>query len=570
MKSNDLRFKNTISKAEKSFQRNVLLSAVFVLLSFFSFSQVTSAIDSTSIKIGEQITFRVEVETDTTNLVVFPEGQTFLPLEMIQSYAIDTTKEDAKYKLIKKYGLTQFDSGAYTIPRQKIVIGTKVFQTDSLRVEVKNIVVDTTKQGLYDIKPFIEVEKSPSQWWKYLVLTLLILSLVGFLLYWFIWRTKPLTKEEKIALLPPYDRAKLALQNLDETNYLQNAELKDYYSELTFIIRKYLDEKVYDRALESTTDELITRLNILKDGNQIDITKDDIRNIETILKRADLVKFAKSAPDVELAKLDRNTIDLEIDQVKEALPEPTEEEKLQDQKYQEIQEQKQKRRKTIITIAIVIGLCIATFVGFGLKYGFGYVKDTIVGNESKELLEGNWVTSDYGFPAITIATPEVLKRENPPIPEEIKAKLQMTVFGFGNVSEALSIKLSTLKISQQEDPANPEAKTEIDLNEVSEKAIQQLEKQGVTNMLVKKEKFVTPNNAEGLKTYGTASLPVENTSNFYDGEYVLLHFTAENVIQEIAITYRKGDVYAKEIAERIINSVELVKEEVAKKEQEEK
>ncbi|WP_452230434.1 hypothetical protein [Lacinutrix sp. MEBiC02404] len=570
MKSNDLRFKNTISKAEKSFQRNVLLSAVFVLLSFFSFSQVTSAIDSTSIKIGEQITFRVEVETDTTNLVVFPEGQTFLPLEMIQSYAIDTTKEDAKYKLIKKYGLTQFDSGAYTIPRQKIVIGTKVFQTDSLRVEVKNIVVDTTKQGLYDIKPFIEVEKSPSQWWKYLVLTLLILSLVGFLLYWFIWRTKPLTKEEKIALLPPYDRAKLALQNLDETNYLQNAELKDYYSELTFIIRKYLDEKVYDRALESTTDELITRLNILKDGNQIDITKDDIRNIETILKRADLVKFAKSAPDVELAKLDRNTIDLEIDQVKEALPEPTEEEKLQDQKYQEIQEQKQKRRKTIITIAIVIGLCIATFVGFGLKYGFGYVKDTIVGNESKELLEGNWVTSDYGFPAITIATPEVLKRENPPIPEEIKAKLQRTVFGFGNVSEALSIKLSTLKISQQEDPANPEAKTEIDLNEVSEKAIQQLEKQGVTNMLVKKEKFVTPNNAEGLKTYGTASLPVENTSNFYDGEYMLLHFTAENVIQEIAITYRKGDVYAKEIAERIINSVELVKEEVAKKEQEEK
>ncbi len=562
----DLRFLNYKIKQSRS----LALSLFFALFSIFSFAQVTSTIDSTSIKIGEQITFRVEVETDTTNLVVFPEGQTFLPLEMIQSYAIDTTKEDAKYKLIKKYGLTQFDSGKYTIPRQKIVIGTKVFNTDSLQVEVKNIVVDTTKQGLYDIKPFIEVDKSPSQWWKYLLLTVLILSAIGFILYWFIWRTKPLTKEEKIALLPPYDRAKLALQNLDETNYLQNAELKDYYSELTFIIRKYLDEKVYDRALESTTDELITRLNILKDGNQIDISKDDIRNIETILKRADLVKFAKSAPDVELAKLDRNTIDLEIDQVKEALPEPTEEEKLQDQKYQEIQEQKQKRKKTIITIAIVVGLCIATFVGFGLKYGFVYVKDTIVGHESKELLEGNWVTSDYGFPAITISTPEVLKRENPPIPEEIKAKLQMTVFRFGNVSQALSVQLSTLKVSPQEGPGSQENKEEIDLNQVSEKAIQQLEKQGVTNLLVKKEKFVTPNNAEGLKTYGTASLPVENTGNFYDGEYVLLHFTAENVIQEIAITYRKGDVYAEAIAERIINSVELVKEEVAKKEQEEK
>lgn len=564
---NRIELKNIINIKVKT---TVFFTFAFLLLPLFITAQVSSTIDSTSIKIGEQITFRVEVETDTTNLVVFPEGQTFLPLEVIDSYVIDTTKKDAKYKLIKKYGLTQFDSGTYTIPRQKIVIGSKVFQTDSLQVEVKSIVVDTTKQGLYDIKPFIEVEKSPSQWWKYLLLTLLILSLVGFLLYWFIWRTKPLSKEEKIALLPPYDRAKLALQNLDETNYLQNAELKDYYSELTFIIRKYLDEKVYDRALESTTDELIARLNILKDANQIDITKDDIRNIETILKRADLVKFAKSAPDVALAKLDRNTIDLEIDQVKEALPEPTEEEKLQDQKYQEIQDQKQKRKKTIITIAIIVGLCIATFVGFGMKYGFGYVKDTIIGHETKELLEGDWVTSDYGFPAITITTPEVLKRENPPIPEEIKAKLQMTVFSFGNVSEALSVQLSTLKVSQQEDPGNPESKVEIDLNEVSEKAIQQLEKQGVTNMLVKKEKFITPNNAEGLKTYGTASLPVANTDNFYDGEYVLLHFTAENVIQEIAITYRKGDVYAEEIAERILDSVELVKEEVAKKEQEEK
>ena len=76
---------------------------------------------------------------------------------------------------------------------------------------------------------------------------------------------------------------------------------------------------MYDRALESTTDELITRLNLLKDGNQIELSKEDIRNIETILKRADLVKFAKSAPDIELAKIDRNTIDIEIDHVKEAL-----------------------------------------------------------------------------------------------------------------------------------------------------------------------------------------------------------------------------------------------------------
>ena len=154
------------------------------------------------------------------------------------------------------------------------------------------------------------------------------LAIVSGLLYWFLWRKKPLTESEKIALLPPYDRAKLAIKKLEESTYLKQAEFKEYYSELTDIIRKYLDEKVYDHAMESTTEELVNRLRLLKEGNQIDLSQETIKNIEDILKRADLVKFAKSAPDVALAELDRQTIDVEIDHVKEVLPEPTEEEKL--------------------------------------------------------------------------------------------------------------------------------------------------------------------------------------------------------------------------------------------------
>ncbi|MGO1585023.1 MAG: hypothetical protein ACTHXJ_03510, partial [Mesonia sp.] len=36
--------------------------------------EVSSGIDSTSIQIGAQIKYKIQVETDTTNLVVFPEG----------------------------------------------------------------------------------------------------------------------------------------------------------------------------------------------------------------------------------------------------------------------------------------------------------------------------------------------------------------------------------------------------------------------------------------------------------------------------------------------------------------
>lgn len=530
---------------------SVLFTILFFLFSIFSFAQVKSSIDSTKIKIGEQITYKIEVEVDTTDLVVFPEGQTFMPLEMIESYNPDTTKNKAKYNLIKKYGLTQFDSGSYTIPRQKILIGTKEFFTDSMKVEVNNILVDSSKQGLYDIKPFIEVQKSSSDWWKTALIVIVILALVAFLMYWFIWRKKPLTEAEEIALLPPYERAKMALQKLDESDYLQQAELKGYYSELTFIIRRYLDEQVYDRALESTTDELVNRLNLLKDGNQIELSKNDIRNIETILKRADLVKFAKVKPDVELAKIDRNTIDLEIDNVKQALPEPTEEEKLLDQQYKEKQELKKKRRKVIITVAASVFLILATFVGFSVKYGFDYVKDTLIGHESKALLEGDWVTSDYGIPPIYISTPAVLERVDSKSIDTI-SNAKTTMFSYGTLLSSLNIAVSTSKLNIPDTIA-------VDLNMAIEGNLQMLEKNNIKDIITKQEKFVTPNAAEGLKVFGTASFPGLLPDQYRKGKYVFLAFTAQNILQQIILVWDADDRYAEEIMERVLNSVELKK-----------
>ncbi|MGC1632821.1 MAG: BatD family protein [Gelidibacter sp.] len=548
MKNFDLGYNKTSSF---KLSASSFLSILFFLFSIVSFAQVKSSVDPSKIKIGEELTYKIEVETDSTNLVIFPEGQTFSPLEMIESYKIDTTKNKARFSLIKKYGLTQFDSGSYTIPRQKIIIGTKEYFTDSLKVEVNNIQVDSTKQGLYDIKPFIKVQKSSSDWWKIALIVLAILAIIAFLMYWFIWRKKPLTEEEEIALLPPYERAKMALKKLDESDYLQQAELKDYYSELTFIIRRYLDEKVYNRALESTTDELIFRLNLLKDGNQIELSKDDIRNIETILKRADLVKFAKSAPDIELAKIDRNTIDLEIDNVKQALPEPTEAEKLLDQQYKEEQERKKKRRKIIITVAVSLFLLLATFVGFSVKYGFHYVKDTLIGNDTKELLEGDWVTSDYGVPPIYITTPVVLERvESQAI--DTNATVKTTMFGYGTLLSHINIMVSTSKL-------NIPDTTKIDLNLAIEGSLQMLAQNGVKDILTKRDKFVTPNAAEGLKVYGTASLPGLLPDDYRKGNYVFLAFTTEHILQQIILVWDAEDRYAEDIMDRVLNSIELKK-----------
>ena len=542
----------------KRFSNQDVLCVVFcVLFSLTSAGQVTSSIDSTAIKIGEELRYRIQVDVDSTSLVVFSEEQTFQPLEIINSYPIDSTKKGGYYTLTKTYGLTQFDSGAYTIPKQKIIIGDKIFYTDSLKVQVNPVVVDTTKQKLFDIKPIIGVQRTRSNLWAYIALVLLALLAVTGLVYWFFWRKKPLTEAEKIAALPPYERAKLALEKLDEDHYFKNEDVKMFYSDLTLILRQYLDEKVYDQSLESTTDELVFRLKTLQAANQISLGANTIRNIETILKRADLVKFAKSKPDFELAKLDKGTIGLEIKQVKEGLPEPTEEELLQDLAYREALESKQKRKKQKQIGAGAVGVFVVAITFLIVQSGFTNVKDTVLRNPSKLLLEKtHWVKSEYGAPGITLSTPNVLERQMVKVSEEMKDKAQLVAFACAGKDTPIDVFVTSSKYASETGEDGKEKEVPIDVLESTEAVLDRFEKEGAKNIISRNEQFITPNGQEGVKTFGTAEFIINDTLT--KGAYVVLGFSTPNLLQQVILIWKEDDVYADQIIERILNSIELI------------
>ena len=542
----------------KRFSNQGVLCVVFcVLFSLVGAGQVASSIDSTAIKIGEELRYRIQVDVDSTSLVIFSEEQTFQPLEIINSYPIDSTKKGGYYKLTKTYGLTQFDSGVYIIPKQKIIIGDKVFYTDSLKVQVNPVVVDTTKQKLFDIKPITDVQRTRSNLWAYIALVLLALLAVTGLVYWFFWRKKPLTEAEKIAALPPYERAKLALEKLDEDHYFQNEDVKMFYSDLTLILRQYLDEKVYDQSLESTTDELVFRLKTLQAANQISLGANTIRNIETILKRADLVKFAKSKPDFELAKLDKGTIGLEIKQVKEGLPEPTEEELLQDLEYREALEGKQKRKKQKQIVAGAVGVFVVAITFLIVQSGFTNVKDTVLRNPSKLLLEKtHWVKSEYGAPGITLSTPNVLERQAVKVSEEMKDKVQLVAFACAGKDTPIDVFVTSSKYASETGEDGKEKEVPIDVLESTEAVLDRFEKEGAKNIISRNEQFITPNGQEGVKTFGTAEFIINDTLT--KGAYVVLGFSTPNLLQQVILIWKEDDVYADQIIARILNSIELI------------
>src|SRR5690554_2858656 len=88
----------------------VLFSFLFLFQNAFG-QKVNAIVDTTEFRIGEEILYTINVEADSTDVILFPKAQSFGALEIIESYKIDTTFEATKYRLIKKYGLTQFDSG---------------------------------------------------------------------------------------------------------------------------------------------------------------------------------------------------------------------------------------------------------------------------------------------------------------------------------------------------------------------------------------------------------------------------------------------------------------------------
>ncbi|RFN59286.1 BatD family protein [Marixanthomonas ophiurae] len=538
-------------------QRYLFVTVLFFLFSFAGFSQVKSSIDSTSIKIGEEIVYSIQVEADSTDLVVFPEGQTFTPLEVIESYKIDTTFEQAKYRLIKKYGLTQFDSGRYTIPQQQVVINDKRFGTDSVSVEVRDVAVDTTKQKMFDIKPAIEVDEPPldlKTLLLWLISIVIVLAIVGYILF----RRKKL-KDAKEEQLPPYEEAITALHTLDSSTYLKENKPKEYYSHLTEIVKRYLDREVDETALESTSDELIARLQLHKDSGNFEFSNETIKRLDAILKRADLVKFAKMYQAEGQASSDRKTIEEIINETKEVIPEPTEEELQENAEYQEAQRKKRIRRKWAYGALGLLGVVLIAGAVYGGVKGFDDLKDAVIGNEIRDLAESRWIKSEYGDPAIIIETPEVLIRTDIEVPESQNMRVaNASVFTEGEITDPLYVWLNTTMLKQSSQ-GQQEGQAEADLEALMDEALTNLEKRGAKNMLVKRESFETEKGITGLKAYGKFNVQVSDDKVLTNASnYELLLFAQKGGIQQVLVVYQEDDGrFAEDVKNRIINSVEL-------------
>ncbi len=274
----------------------ILLSALILITMNFASAKVDlkTELDTNNILIGEHITISFIVTAPKQANPIWPIlSDTARKIEIIKDFPADTIlKENNILTLKKSYIVTSFDQGSFHLPPAIIRFAKS---SDSLvatipAMQFRTIKVDTAQP----IKDIVGPMKQPITFMEilpYLLIILGVAAIVYFVLF-FLKRYKPKPLAEK-AFEPKIPAHLLALQQLralEEKKLWQNAKVKQYYIELTEIIRSYIERRFNIFAMEMTSGEIKSALN------SIDVDSALKNKFFTMLDNADLAKFAKYEP----------------------------------------------------------------------------------------------------------------------------------------------------------------------------------------------------------------------------------------------------------------------------------
>jgi hypothetical protein len=251
-----------------------------------------ATVDSTRYLVGDAIPVHVQIShvLGATVRPLFADtlgGFTILGGSPLRAEGANVTAGDV---VVAKY-----DSGDAVLPPLQFLITStadsagRTVATAELHLTIQTVPVDTAGD-IRDLKSPLSI---PLSWQEILLACalLLLLAAAGYLLYWW-WkrRLRPPASVSAAPLRPAHVIALEELGTLKQKKLWQQGLIKQYYSEVTEILRRYLENRYRLMALERTTDE------ILDDLRRIRMTNELLGKADRLLRRADLVKFAKHKP----------------------------------------------------------------------------------------------------------------------------------------------------------------------------------------------------------------------------------------------------------------------------------
>ena len=305
----------------------------FIVAQAIGFGQersLTIGTDKESILIGEQMEFKVTLKGASGDTMLLPliEDTIITEIEVINRSKVDTAFEGAQLEqriLSQTYTITSFDSGYFPITPRVALINGEEIESNPLLIAVQTIEIDTSK-GIIDIMEIEDVPFSFKEWfqenWTWIAISLVALAIITFIA---LKLSKQKPKEAPEIVIPERPAHEIAferLEKLKEEKLWQAGKIKEYYSELSDILREYIEFRLMLPAMEQTTDEIISGLR-----HNPDLSAASVSKVKKLLFLSDLVKFAKENPVGNENELNFSIVE---DFIKETIPASKQENKEED------------------------------------------------------------------------------------------------------------------------------------------------------------------------------------------------------------------------------------------------
>ncbi len=287
----------------------------YLLLFFLAFNvasqELKQKVSESQLVIGQPVVLTYSVLTAKEDTLFFKEKNDVIEARAITKTGdlstegiefeithpfIDTFIFDHSQKYWEgQYVITAWDSGLFVIPGASVIINDSTYHFEDIALACY-LVDPIDGMDIYDIKenfteipdkPFSITEFLSDNWWWLLII---LFAIIAFISYRRKNTNDDYEEEEKPISLK--ERTLIAIESLEQAKLWEKDQLKEHFVELSYILRSYLTSRYDVSLLEKTTYE--TKLLLTQKG----LNPETVNTVARILSEADMVKFAKSKPDL--------------------------------------------------------------------------------------------------------------------------------------------------------------------------------------------------------------------------------------------------------------------------------
>jgi hypothetical protein len=263
---------------------------------------VNAKLNTQEILIGDQVRLTVQISLPTDlkfKAVKIKEALQAVPkIELVQKGTLLTVAQSPQQILEQQYLLSSYEAGTYQIPAITVDYEEGGFIKSAsaiagLQLKVNSIPVNPERDTLRAIK---NINREEVRFSDFLMPILIVLFLLGLVVFTILYLSRRRRKRQSEIYTPPpppppaHETALAKLAELEQSGLLEKSEVNEFQTQLTYILREYLEGQYGINALESTTDDILESLR------NIPIPEEWRMPLRQMLQTADLVKFAKAQP----------------------------------------------------------------------------------------------------------------------------------------------------------------------------------------------------------------------------------------------------------------------------------